>query len=122
MVTCSVPPDASSEELDRQRRVVDQSMSMQSRLRDISRIIGTTLVTLVLLGSVVSLGFAFAAGDEAVVIFGVSAARTTWLGYLAMVTFGLTLVELILDPRGIARKREQAVRALASLKAEYRAH
>lgn len=104
----------------RQRRLVDQSASMQAALRDWDRAVGTGLVCLVLIGSVVALAFAFAGGDEPVTLLGVRARRATWLGWLAVGTFAVTLLELVLDPRGAARRRADAVKALAALKGEYR--
>lgn len=108
------------DELVRQRRLVDQSTSMQAALRDWDRAYGTALVCVVLIASVVGLAFAFA-GDKPVTLLGVTATRATWLGWLAVGTFALTLIELVLDPRGAARRRGEAVKALADLKSEYRA-
>jgi len=93
---------------------------MQSALRDWDRAYGTTLVCLVLVASLIGVAFAFAAGGQIVSIMGIRAQRTTWLGWLAVFTFALTLVQLVLDPLGAGRRRAQAVRTLASLKGEYR--
>jgi len=112
--------DAARAEIDRQRRLVDQAMTMQSALRDWDRALGTSLVCVVLVAALVGVAFAFAGGDQPVAVLGLRARRATWLGWLAVVTFALTLVELVLDPRGAARRRAQAVRALATLKSEYR--
>jgi hypothetical protein len=111
---------AASTEIDRQRRLVDQAMTMQSALRDWDRAFGTSLVCIVLVTALIGVAFAFAGGDQSVVILGVRAGRATWLGWLAVATFALTLIELVLDPRGAARRRADAVRALAVLKGEYR--
>lgn len=108
-------------EMERQRRQVDQVLSMHSALRDWNRAVGTTLICVVLIASVLGVAFAFAGGSQEVVIFGVAAQRATWLGWLAVVTFAISLVELVLDPRGASRRRDQAVRSLAALKGEYRA-
>lgn len=112
--------DAARAEIDRQRRLLDQITSMQSTLRDWDRAFGTFLVCVVLIASLIGVAFAFAGGSQTVSILGLHAHRVTWLGWLATVTFAVTLLELVLDPRGAARRRAQAVRALATLKGEYR--
>lgn len=94
---------------------------MQSALRDRYRALGQAVLCGVLCLSVVGLAFAFAPGDQELTLAGTTARRATWLGWLAVVTFVLTLVELVLDLRGKAHGRDAAVRALAALKAEYRA-
>jgi hypothetical protein len=112
--------DADQEEIRRQRRLVDQAISMQSALRDWDRAFGTLLVCVVLIGSLIGVAFAFAGGGQTVSIVGIRAQRVTWLGWLAVIIFAITLVELVLDPRGAGRRRAQAVRALGALKGEYR--
>jgi len=105
---------------EKEARLVDQAISMQASLRDWYGAAGTGLIVVVLVLSVVGLAFAFAGGDESVELFGLTARRTTWLGSLAVLTFSLTLVELVLDPRGASRRRGEAVRALVALKNDYR--
>jgi len=112
---------AARTEIDRQRRLVDQTTSMQSALRDWDRVVGTSLVCIVLVASVVGVAFAFAGGSPTVAILGIHAHRVTWLGWLAVLTLVLTLIQLVLDPGGAGRRRAQAVQALGTLKAEYRA-
>jgi len=107
-------------EIDRQRRLVDQSISMQATLRDWDRIFGTSLVCVVLITSLIGVAFAFAGGGQTISIFGLQAQRTTWLGWLAVFTFALTLLQLVLDPGGSGRRRAHAVQTLATLKGEYR--
>jgi hypothetical protein len=108
------------QELTRQCRLVDQGLTMQAKLRDRDRLIGTTLVCAILVLSVVGVAFAFAGADHLVRLVGITAARTTWLGWLSVGTLALALVELVLDRRGAAQRRADAVRVLAALKAEYR--
>ncbi len=108
------------EELRRQRRLVDQGLTMQARLRDRDQLVGTSLLCAILALSVVGVAFAFAGPDHAVRLFGLTAARTTWLGWLAVGTLVLVLVELVVDRRGAAQRRGDAVRVLGALKAEYR--
>lgn len=113
-------PAAQEAELRRQRRLVDQNLTMQARLRDRAQVTGTVLVCTILVASVVGVAFAFANTSVHVTLVGVTADRSTWLGWLAVVTASLTLVELVLDRRGAAQRRSEAVKALAVLKAEYR--
>lgn len=108
------------DELARQRRLIDQGLTMQARLRDRDRVIGTMLLCAVLALSVVGAAFAFAGADHSVTIFSVTAARTTWLGWLAVGTLVLVLVELVVDRRGAAQRHADAVRVLGALKSEYR--
>jgi hypothetical protein len=107
------------EEFDRERRLVDQMLSMQARLRDWYRG-GATFMTCTILGaSTVGIAFAFAGNDGSVDVIGVQADRTTWLGWLAVATFVVTLIDLVLDLRGAARQRQDAVDQLGDLKAGY---
>jgi hypothetical protein len=108
------------DEIRRQRRLVDQMSTMHSLLRDQARMQGTVLLCVVLVASVVALAFAFAGGSPKVDLVGIEAARSTWLGWLAVVTFSLTLVDLVLDRRGAAGRHDDAVRQLSMLKSEYR--
>ena len=107
-------------EIARQRRLVDQMLTMQARLRDQDRVVGTLIVCTVLLASLAGVAFAFAGSSPALRLLGVTAARATWLGWLAVGTAALTLVELVVDRRGAAQRRADAVRLLGALKAEYR--
>jgi hypothetical protein len=112
--------EAALAEIKRQRRLVDQMSTMHSLMRDRARVQGVLLVCVVLVASVVATAFAFAGGDDTVSIFGVEAKRSTWLGWFAVATFSLTLVDLVLDRRGVAGRYGDAVRQLSTLKAEYR--
>lgn len=112
--------DAALDEIARQRRLVDQMSTMHSLLRDRARREGTVLLCVVLIASVVAVAFAFAGGGQRVELLGVKAARSTWLGWLAVVTFSLTLIDLVLDRRGAAGRHDDAVRQLSMLKSEYR--
>ena len=107
-------------EISRQRRLVDQLITMHSALRDGYTAQSTTLICVMLVASVVGIAFAFAGGSTQVTIVGLTADRSTWLGWLAVLTFSLTLIDLVLDLRGAARRHDDAVRQLAALKSEYR--
>ncbi|WP_291755655.1 hypothetical protein [Cellulomonas sp. 73-92] len=67
------------------------------------------------------IAFAFATNDDVVTIAGLDAQRATWLGWLAVVAGALSTIDLIIDRRGAARRRGEAVALLSALKAEYRA-
>lgn len=116
------PPDveAALAEIQRQRRLVDQMSTMHSLMRDRARLEGLLLVCVVLVASVVATAFAFAGGSDTVSIFGLKGQRSTWLGWFAVATFSLTLVDLVLDRRGAAGRYGDAVRQLSTLKADYR--
>src|SRR5258708_30306904 len=99
-------------EINRQRRLVDQAASMQAVLRDWDRSLGTALVCVVLIASLVGVAFAFAGGGQTVSLLCHHSQRTTWLGWLAVFTFDLTLVQLVLHPRGAGRHRAPSRDAL----------
>src|SRR5262245_47401784 len=71
-------------EIARQERLVDQMLTMQARLRDRDRVVGTLIVCTVLIASLVGVAFAFAGSGPALTLLGVTAARPTWLGWLAV--------------------------------------
>lgn len=106
-------------EFDRERRVVDQMLTMQAHLRDAYRLAETALTCTILVASTISISFAFAAPGGQLTIVGIRADRTTWLGWLAVATFAVTLVDLVLDLRGSARQRRDAVVHLGNLKSAY---
>lgn len=114
------PAEAAIKEIARQRRLVDQMSTMHSLMRDRARLQGVLLLCVLLIASVVATAFAFAGGVDVVEILGVSATRSTWLGWFAVMTFSLTLIDLVVDRRGAAGRYEDAVRQLAMLKSEYR--
>ena len=107
-------------ELGRQRRLINQSLTMHAALRDRNQLIGTLISCTVLTALVVGVAFAFAGSGSSVTLMGLKAARATWLGWLAVVTAVLTLVELVLDRRGVGVRHATAVRMLAGLKTSYR--
>lgn len=113
-------PKRAIDELGRQRRLIDQTLTMQAKLRDRDRTFATVLVCTILVASLIGVAFAFAGSGFKITLFGLQADRATWLGWFAVGTAALTLVELVLDRRGAAQLRSDAVRSLSILKAEYR--
>lgn len=107
-------------EFDRQRRLVDQTITMQASIRDRDQRISKLLTCSILVASIVGVAFAFAGQSSSVTILGVAADRSIWLGWLAVGAASLTLVELVIDRRGAAQSRSAAVQLLANLKADYR--
>lgn len=73
-----------------------------------------------LVASTVATAFAFAAGEAVVRVGPVVAQRSTWLGWFAVLTFAVTLVDLTVDWKAGKRRHEDAVRRLSELKAELR--
>lgn len=120
MTTASDGQHPEADEFHRQRRLVDQTMTMQSVLRDRYRRRAKALRLVELFLSVFGLGFAFAGQSPSVTILGITASRPTWLGVLALVAFCLTIVDLVIDPAGLASQHDAAVRSLAALKDGYR--
>ncbi len=112
------PPN--HDETARQARLVDQAASMHSALRDRASSSTTAITVVLLCASVFSIAFAFAGDLQHVTLLGMTAARSTWLGILAVLTFCGTVADLVTDRRGVARKHDSAVRLLADLKNAYR--
>lgn len=108
------------DELKRQRRLVDQTASMQSALRDRFAAQSRALRVSQLVLSVVATAFAFASSDVELTLLGVSADRTTWLGWLAVAILSLSVADLVFDRAGHAGRHKGAVRQLAALKSGYR--
>jgi len=107
-------------EIRRQRRMIDQTTSMQAALRDWSRILGNVLTCAVLVASLIGVAFAFADDNRRVTLLGITALRSTWLGWLAVAAFAAALIQLVLDPAGASKRRAAAVEALARAKDSYR--
>lgn len=112
---------ADADEVRRQRRQVDQRITMHAALRDRYRLQATSLRLIQLVASVIATAFAFADSGTAVTVLMVTASRATLLGWLAVLIFTATVVDLALDRAGAASRHHSAVRQLASLKAGYRA-
>ncbi|MGS2641084.1 hypothetical protein [Streptosporangium sp. LJ11] len=113
--------DHALREIERQRSTVDQMATSHSMLRGQYRRRAVASTCVLLAASVVATAFAFASGDAKISLLVITIERSTLLGWFAMFTFTLTLIDLVLDWRGRARGHEDAVRQLAVLKAEYRA-
>ncbi|WP_169986150.1 hypothetical protein [Microbispora sp. H10836] len=112
--------EASIREVQRQRRVVDQQLTIYSLLRDRYRRYSTTLTLLMLGGSVLTAGFAFATDSPEIIVLGVSASRTTWMGWLSLLLFFSSLMEMTMDWRKKAERCDDMTRKLGVLKHEYR--
>ncbi len=107
------------DEFRRQRRLVDQNLSMHSYLRDRLSTRARLLSLSILLLSFGAAALAFT-GHSRVTVLGVTTDRLTWVGWVAIAAFALALVELLVDWRGRAWGHGEAVRRLAELKARYR--
>lgn len=93
---------------------------MHSALRDRYAAQGKTLRVAQLVLSVVATAFAFAGDNADVALLGLTANRTTWLGWVAVMILTLSIVDLVFDKSGHAGQHDSAVRQLATLKAGYR--
>ncbi|WP_018681443.1 hypothetical protein [Actinokineospora enzanensis] len=119
-MTTSPPASGETAEFDRQRRVLDQMITAHSILRDRCARRSLAMTCGLLVASTVATAFAFAAGEAVVRIGPVVAQRSTWLGWFAVLTFIVTLVDLTVDWKAGKRRHDDAVRRLSGLKAEYR--
>jgi hypothetical protein len=106
-------------EFRREYRLVDQAISMQARLRDWNLAAANLLTFTVIVASVVGVAFAFASNENELSLLGITAQRTTWLGWLAIVSLSVAIIDLVVDRRAAAGKRQEAVRLLSDLKAAY---
>jgi hypothetical protein len=113
--------DEAIAEFHRQRRLTDQMATMQSKLRDWNSLAAFCSTSFILVSSTVGVAFAFASNAAQLTIWGITAERTTWLGWLAVATVCLTTIDLLIDRRSAARGRADAVSLLSELKSEYRA-
>lgn len=93
---------------------------MHAALRDHADRTTTAITVTLLCASAAGTAFAFAGDDQTVRLLGLQASRSTWLGVLTLVVFFGTLVELVVDRRGAARRHDAAVRLLSDLKSAYR--
>ena len=107
-------------ELERQVRLIDQALTMQASLRDRDGRLTFGYAIAIAVLSTVGVAFAFATTTDTLVLFGIVADRTTWLGWLALAAALLGAVDLVTDRRGAARRRGEAVALLAALKSDYR--
>jgi hypothetical protein len=108
-------------EYARMWKVLDQSLSAHSMLRDRyrRRERGSTLLVIVL--SIFATAFAFLSGGGLVSVGPVTARLATWLGVITSLIFFLSLADLVLDWRRRAWAHEDAAQRLSELKMNMRA-
>jgi len=107
-------------EYDRMWRVVDQTLTAHSILRDRYRLRDRSLTLAVVTLSIAATAFAFLSGDLTVHLAGTAMRLPTILGILTATIFFLTLVETIVGWGRRAWSHERAVHVLAELKATMR--
>jgi hypothetical protein len=107
-------------EYDRMWRVMDQSLTAHSILRDRYRLRDRSLTLAVVTLSIVATAFAFLSGDLIVHLGRTAIKLPAILGVLTATIFFLTLAETIVGWRRRAWSHEHAVHALAELKATMR--
>jgi hypothetical protein len=117
-VTTPSPP--TPEELRRKRRVLDQTLTGHSLLRDLYERRALVLTLLILALSIVATSVAFLSGESTVSILGVRARVQTWVGVLTATIFFLTLIDLRVDWRQRAGAHNEAARRLGRLKGVFR--
>lgn len=111
----------SRDEFDRMWRVVDQSLSGHSILRDRYRRRQVGLTLLVMGLSIAATALAFLSGEAPIAIHGLQISLAVGAGFLTTIIFFLALADLILRWQRQAWAHEDAVRRLADLKAKMRA-
>jgi hypothetical protein len=107
-------------EISRQRRVVDQQLTIYSILRDRYQRCAVVSTLLILAGSLVVTAFAFTSNNATIRLPGVSASRTIWIGWLGLAVFFITLIDLVVDWKKKAERYGEAARRLGALKSSYR--
>lgn len=108
-------------EFNRMWRVLDQSLSAHSLLRDRydRRQRGVTVLVLTL--SIVATAGAFVSAENIIHIGPIAAHRATWLGVLTALIFFVTLVSLVTNWSRQAWMHEDSARRLSELKGQMRA-
>lgn len=108
------------DEFNRMWRIVDQSLTAHSVLRDSYTRREKVFVLLVLALSIVATAFAFVPGIKVVRIGSLHAQLATWLGILTMIIFFLALFDLVVDWRERSRRHADAASRLSDLKGKLR--
>jgi hypothetical protein len=114
------PSQPTPEEFRRKRRVVDQTLTGHSLLRDRYERRALVLTLVIIALSIVATSVAFLSGESTVSIFGVGARVQIWVGVLTATIFFLTLVDLRVDWRQRAGAHDEAARRLGRLKGVFR--
>ena len=112
--------DSSKEENERQYKLIDQSLSMHSSLRDKYGRYALWLNTIQIGVSLFLCGFAFVA-DGVLRSLGFDPARArVVLGIFAVIVLLLSITEFRVDWKAVGSKHSEAARHLTELKAKYR--
>ncbi|MEO9249144.1 hypothetical protein ABDK96_15785 [Citricoccus nitrophenolicus] len=99
---------------------MDQMITMHAHLRDRAGWWSRSLTIGILVASTVSVALGFSGADMEISFLGIHASGTTWLGWLGVIVFIASLIDLVLDRRGVANQHADAVGRLSELKLEYR--
>lgn len=108
------------EEFERMWRVLDQSLTAHSVLRDRYRRRQRALITTVMVLSIVATAIAFVSGDTSFRLGNVILKLGTAVGILTAAIFFLTLSDFNLNWQAKSWSHDDAVRRLADLKAKMR--
>jgi hypothetical protein len=108
-------------EIDRKYRVIDQTLSMHCRRRDIFKWRALCLNTTLLAASIALNGFVFASDDLLAFVNIQPVHQRFWLGLSSITLLILSIVELRVNFEGTARDHARAAEKLATLKHQFRA-
>lgn len=121
----SAPTPASGHEgspeqkVKNERRVIDQMITMHADLRDRAARRGRGLTVGILIASTISAVLAFSGTEEKIRLLMFEASSSVWLGVLGTAVFIASLIDLVLNHRGVADQHSNAVGRLSELKLEY---
>jgi len=107
-------------EFDRQRRVLDQSLSAHRHLAERFDRRAKRLILAILILSVLATALAFAGEGHELSLLSASASLPTWAGVLSTVVFALALIDLQVRWGAKAGRHEDGARRLAILKGQFR--
>lgn len=107
-------------EFERQRRVLDQSLTSHRHLAEGLARRARTLTLAIMILAVLATALAFAGEAHNLDVLGISASLPTWAGVLSTIVFVLALVDLQVRWAAQAGRHEDAANSLAALKAQFR--
>lgn len=110
----------SVKDLARMRRVTDMMLSAHSSLRDRYGRRARSLTLLIIALSIGTASLAFATGDSTVTVLSIDARLSRWVAVLSLLTFFLSMADLIFDWRLRSLEHGQAAARLSDLKQRLR--
>lgn len=108
-------------EFDRQRRLVDQQLTCHSIMHDKYRRLAFSMQVTLLVASLFLAALVFVSEADWKEI-GLNAIAMKWtMNVLSLIVLSLSIVEIIVDWKGVARLHSEAKKRLFQLKMQYRA-